>query len=467
VKNPEAFGLSSPFLTQKAMQDEGIAEFCRFYVRRREQELTAAGPEARKRKKIEDDFTPRVEINLVGLEGNVRRQLKIKGAFELGTGNEYTSSLTVIPTDNKIAKSPELLTCPRSKTLAPNDCFARCEISGSKVLKHLLVSSEVSNRMALPEFIGKCAATGKRALSDELEESSVTRQMVLKSVLKTSEISGKRAEPQFVAKCEFTGIQALESELEKSEVSGKKYRKDKQQRSVVSGQTGYIDEFVLCTETQQPLLAEEAERCDVTGKLVVPGRLMKCQVTGKKVLPSLLEKSSVSGKTALKEFFVTSSISGARLLAEESIASATGTHCRQNEAKICIWSGRKCHPDDLRTCQLTHLSVHFEFMTANGQTRLEPLVTLLDGVQRKNEKQELWPTITTKMSHTLHARLQVESAILSPSANYVAVCLEMKNWLGLKTRQAGLLYAIKGDGAIGRIVTGKRGTEEWILEKVI
>jgi hypothetical protein len=106
-------------------------------------------------------------------------------------------------------------------------------------------------------------------------------------------------------------------------------------------------------------------------------------------------------------------------------------------------------------------------MTANGQTRLEPLVALLDGIQRKTDKQELWPSIASKMSQTLHARSQVETAVSSPSGDHVAVCLETKNWLGLKTRQAGLLYAIKDDGAIGRIVTGKRGTEGWVLEKVI
>ena len=42
LKNPEAVGLSPSFLTQKAVKDDGVAEFCRFYVDRRKQELTAA-----------------------------------------------------------------------------------------------------------------------------------------------------------------------------------------------------------------------------------------------------------------------------------------------------------------------------------------------------------------------------------------------------------------------------------------
>ena len=467
LKNPEAVGLSPSFLIEKAMKDEGVAEFCRFYVDRRKEELTATGTDARKRKKIEDDFTPRLEAHLVGLEGGVRRQLTVKGVFELGAGHEYASSINVIPSENKITKSPELFPCSRSETIAPRDCFARCEMSGSQVLKHLLTKSEVSDRTALPEFIGTCALTGKRVLQDELEQSAVTQKTVLKSVLKTSELSAKRAEPQFFAKCDFTGVQALEDELATSQVSGKRYRKDKQQRSVVAGKTGYVDEFVSCAETQQSLLAEEAERCDVTNKLVVPGLLTRCEVTGKKVLPSLLEKSASTGKVALKRLFVSSNISGARLLEDESIRSATGKHCLQEEAKLCIWSGKKCHPDDIRTCQLTHVTAHFEFMTTNGEIRLEPLLNLLKGLRRKTDKQELWPTIAAHMSRTLDSRAQVEAAVLSPSGEHLAVCLETKNWLGLRTRQAGLLYAIHDHEAVGRIVTGKRGTEMWGLEKSI
>jgi superfamily II DNA or RNA helicase len=467
LNNPEAVGLSPSFLIQKAMKDEGIAEFCRFYIDRRKQELTATGTDPRKRKKIEDDFTPRLEAHLVGMEGSVRRQLSIKGVFELGTGNEYASSINIIPSESKITKSPELSPCSRSETIAPRDCLARCEVSGSQVLKHLLVKSEVSDRLALPEFIGTCAASGKRVLRDELEQSAVTQQTVLKSILKSSELSAKRAEPRFFAKCEFTGAQALEDELATSQVSGKKYRKDKQQRSTVTGKTGYVDEFVLCAETQQTLLAEEAERCDVTNKLVVPGLLLRCEVTGKKALPCQLEKSAATGKVALKQFFVSSSISGARLLEEESIASATGKHCLQKEAKVCLWSGKKCHPDDLKTCQLTHLTAHFEFMTTNGEIRLEPLLNLLNGLRRKTDKQELWATIADNMSQILDGRSQVEAAVLSPSGEHMAVCLETKNWLGLKTRQAGFLYAIRDHEAIGKIVTGKRGTGVWGLEKTI
>lgn len=149
LKNPEAVGLSPSLLTLKAAQDDGIAEFCRFYIDRRKEELAAAGTDPRTRQKIEDDFTPRLEAHLVGLEGSVRRQFRVNAIFELGTGHEYASSITVIPTENKITESPELSPCSHSETIAPRDCLARCEISGSQVLKHLLVKSDASDRVAL------------------------------------------------------------------------------------------------------------------------------------------------------------------------------------------------------------------------------------------------------------------------------------------------------------------------------
>ncbi|HKW17051.1 MAG TPA: SNF2-related protein [Terriglobales bacterium] len=468
LKNPDAVGLSSATVTKKSLEDEGIVEFCRFYIERREQELNASGGDLRKRKKIEGDFTPSLEAHLVGLEGSVRRKIALKSTYVLGTGPEYSSSIEVLPSEDKFTQLPEMLPCSHSETIAPRDCFGRCEVSGSLVLKHLLVKSEVSDRLALPEFIGTCAATGKRTLVDELEESAVSHQKVLRSVLRTSELSGQRAEPQFFGKCEFTGIQALEGELPTSRVSGKKYRKDKQECSVVSGITGYVDEFIRCAETRQLLLLEEAEKCTVSNKLVAPGVLVRCEVSGDKVLPQFLEKSAATGKRALQLYFVASSISGARLLPDEGVKSATGKYCLESEAKVCLWSGKKYHPEDLRTCQLTQVDAYFKFIITNGgKTRLQPLFDLLNGIRRTTDRQDLWPSISALASRTVEARSEVEAAILSPNGDYLAVCLEAKNWLGLRTRQSGLLYAIRDGEAVGRIVLGKRGDQGWIPQITI
>jgi len=467
LQDPSSVGVDSAQLTEKATLDEGIAEFCRFYIDRRTQEVEAAGTDPRKKKKIEDDFTPRVEALLVGLEGSIHRQLKIRVSYDLGSGPEYRTAIVIIPFANKIVAAPELRQCAQTGKIAPSDCLGRCEISGVEVLRHLLVKSEVSGRMALPEHTVACASSGRRALRDEVEQSSVTGQLVIGSILKASALSGKRAEPQYFVKCEFTGADVLENEVAISDISGRKYRVDEQLRSAVSGKSGHRREFAFCAETNRPLLPHEAETCEVTGKIVMPGSLERCDVTGKAVLHSELEKSAATGKKALKKFFVSSSISGARLLEEEATRSATGKYCVPQEAKSCIWSGRRCHPDDLRTCQLTGVTAHFEYMTTNGGTRLELLFNLLNGIRRTANRSELWATIIASSSDILSGRSKVEAAESSPSGDHLAVCVETKNWLGLKTRQAGLLYSVRDNAVVGRIVSGRREEQGWTLEKTL
>jgi superfamily II DNA or RNA helicase len=467
LKNPEATGIKPLTLVEKAVRDQGVAEFCRFYLDRRRIEVEAAGNDARKRKKMEDDFTPRLEAFLVGLEGDMRRRVTIDANFAFDSSPEYRSTIVVVPAENKILTAPEMGRCGATNQIAPLDCLGSCAISGLTVLKHLLKTSEMSGRSALAEFVKTCAETKKLALEDELELSAVTSRLVLSPLLKTSAVSGQRAESRYFRKCEVTGAEALESELALSQVSGKIYRRDRQQRSVVSGKTGHLDEFVICPETGHRLLAQEADRCEVTGKLVVPGLLSACEITNKRVLPSELEMSPISGKKALKELFVSSSVSGARFLPGEGIVSAAGKHCLDQEAKLCLWSGKRCHPDDLRTCQLTRVTTHFQFMTDNGTVHLEPLTNLLNGLTRSTDQAHLWPEIVSKISTSFDGRLRIQGALSSPTGKYLALCLEAKNWFGLKTRYVGLVYAMGPGLAVGRIVSGKRELEGWEFEKIL
>jgi hypothetical protein len=190
-------------------------------------------------------------------------------------------------------------------------------------------------------------------------------------------------------------------------------------------------------------------------------------VTGKRVLPSELEKSAATGKRALKRFFVSSSISGARLLEEEAVRSATGKYCGPLEAKSCIWSGRQCHPDDLRTCQLTGVTAHFEFMTASTDPRLESLLTLLNGIRRKADRSDLWPMVIANTSKILGRPSRIEVAESSPGGDLLVVCVETKSWLRLKTRHTGFLYSLHDNAVVGRIVSGRRDEKGWTLERTL
>jgi len=464
-EDPKTLHLPLETFESNAIKDKAVAEFCRFYQERLQEEIKATGDNDQKKKKLEDDFTPRIDIELVGIEGIVYRRLLVSIAYKIKNEANYESRLSFVPFKNAILNQPEIAKCDLSGMAAPEDCFTKCEITGKKVLRHMLVRSEISGRMALPEHAVVCSLSKKRLLSDEIEKSFITGQLVAKVLLKTSALSGKRAEPEYFGLCEFTHSEVFKSELVISEVSGKPYRLDQQVRSIVSGKTGHQSEFINCFVTNQPLLANEAEYCELTGKAVKPGFLENCEITGKKVLASELEKSVVSGKKALKEFFVTSTLSGARLLEQEAVRSSEGKYCIPNEAKSCTWSGRQCHLDDLRICKLTNVPAHFEYMISTGETRLNILVDMLNGIHRKTEREDLWDEIATRVFSFIKQRGKVEIAELSPDEQHLAVCLEIRTWLGLKVRYAGFIYSTQSKNIIGQITIGKRDKNGWQVDK--
>jgi superfamily II DNA or RNA helicase len=462
IENPITFGLNIESLADAAKLDAAISEFSRFYLERRAQEVQAAGGDERKKKKLEDEFTPRLEMTLVALEGKLHRQLKVRAQYGIDAESEYQSILTVTPHTGELFDAPELGLCARSGRTFPKTCLKQCQITGAVVLQHLLARSEMSSRLALPEFTVLCSLSGKRVLKDEAELSAMTGRLVSSSLLKTSALSGKRAEPDHFGQCEFTKADVLNSELAISEVSNKRYRIDEQMRSAVSGKTGHKQEFLTCHETRQPLTVTEAEQCEATGNYVRPGILEPCAVTQKRVLPSELSRCAATGKRVLKRLLVTSSLTGAQILEEVAVRSAAGKFCAPVEAKPCLWSGQKFHPDDLRVCELTGLPIHFEFVTANNNPHLQPLVDLLNGIKRTADEPKLWNVVTDKVATMLgRGRCRVQAAVLSPDKRHLAVCSEVRTLLGLRVHQVGLVYAIGDHSVVGRVAQGRRTSEGW------
>jgi hypothetical protein len=522
IDDPRAVGLSGADLAASARLDDAISEFCRFYSERRELETQAAGDDERKRRKLDDEFTPRLEMGLVGLQGKMHRVVGVLAKYKIDDA-EYSSPLTVNPHLGGIVASPALGHCSKSNRTVPLTCLKQCQISRADVLEHFLTASDKSHRLALPEFVVQCALSGKRLLQDEVEKSGVTGKVVDKALLKTSAISSVRAEPEHFARCEFTKAEVLRDELAVSDISGKKYRQDQRRRSVVSGKAGHKDEFIVCSQTGHSLAPAEAEKCEVTGspvrpgilekcavsgkkvlasqlgqcevtgkrvlkselekcqatgktvlrselvsceasgKRVLPSELQRCDISGKRVLPSELERCAVTNKRALKTLFVTSSVGGARVLEDVAIRSATGKFCTPVEAKQCAWSGRTSHPDDLRTCELTGLPILFQFAgSAKNGHALQSLVELLDGMKRNADKHELWPTLAANASTILRkGRCQVESAILSPTGRHLAASVEVRTMLGFRVHQAGIVFAIDENLVVGRIAQGQRKAGRW------
>jgi len=455
LQQPEAAGVDLSRVLNEAHRDPNIVEFNRFYLERRDTELDAAGKDVRRRKKLEDEFTPQIDATLVALDGQVSQRVDLKVRYQID-GEAYESELVIAPSENRIETAPALETCALRRIPVPVDCLASCALSGVRALKHLLARSEVSGRYALPEHLLRCSLSDKSLLVDEAGMSDITNAVVARNLLKTCAITGKKAEPHYYGQCAFTKADVLTEQLGTSEVSEKAYRLDQEASSVVSGKRGHAREFVRCQETKRTLLPREAERCAKTGKIVAPDVLQTCAGTGKRVLPSELRTSSVSGKRVLPEHLVSSSLSDAMFLEDEGVRSAYGKFCAPVEAKRCQWSGTATHPDDLKICTLLGLSVHFQYLSGESM-RLQPVEEMLAGGRRTMDAQERWATILPSVCSAVNTkRCQIDAAQLSPDGEKLALSVEVKSLLGLRTHYAAMLYSFKDNAALGHVAVVKR-----------
>ncbi len=463
LEDPAQVGINMRAIEETAERDEYVSEFRRFYLNRREEETRAAGDDEAKRKKLEDEFTPRLEMSLVALSGRVHRKVEVTVRYRFEGQHAYASSLKVVPRAAELGDTPDMGYCSSSNRRVPVTCLDHCAVSGRPVLRHLLAQSEVSSRLALPEYTTRCALSGKLVLKDEVEPSAMTGRLVASSLLKTSAASGKRAEPEFFGRCEFTGAEVLRHELAVSEISGKRYRADEAATSSLSAKTGHRQEFVVCYQTRQPLARVEAERCEVTGAYARPGVLQTCEVTGKRVIPEQLLRCSATGKKAFRGLFVKSSLSGADVLEAAAVRSANGLFCTPAEARPCVWSGSLYHPDDLRTCGLTKLPIHLQFAAGSRGPHLQPLADMLDGTLRTSDQTDLWKRVELVAERVFgRGHCRVEAATLSPDGLHLASCLEVRSLLGLRKRTVGLVYSLRSGTIVGRVAVGRRTRRSWV-----
>ena len=462
IEDPSTVGIDTSIISDAAGRDEAVAEFSRFYLERREQETAAVAADARKRQKLQDEFTPRLGMTLVGVEGALHREVTVRTHYAFDAEPGYESVITVTPHSRQIAGTPGLALCTKSGRTVPAPCLGKCEVTGGEVLRHLLTKSEVSERMALPEMTLSCALSGKRVLKDEAEQSFVTGRLVASALMHTSALSGKRAEPEHFGRCTFTKVELLKSELATSEFSGRAYRSDEQMKSAVSEKTGHRQEFIACHETRQPIALAEAEQCEVTAKMVRPGILETCAESGGRVLASELASCAATDKRVLKKLLVKSSVSDGRLLANKGFRSVSGKFCLPAEARLCFWSDSRYHPDDLRTCALTGLAAHQQFVTETGPPRLRPLVELLDGSLHDAEERDTWDGAAARLAEALGGgRCRIKAATQSPTGEHLAISCDVRTLLGLRVSHVGAIYALGRKTIIGRVARGKRSAKGW------
>lgn len=463
IDDPTEVGVVPEFLSQAARLDPAVSEFCRFYLERRDEEVASAGDDGRRRKKLEEDFTPRLAFSLVGLEGKVHQQIALRVEYIVDEQSpRYSDLVTVVPHLGAIYDAPLMGRCMQTSKEVPRSCLGRCAVSGSEVLEHLLVRSEISERTALPSNTVRCAATGKLALVDELEKSDLTGKSFVPGILKVSVLNGKRAEPELFGRCEFTGVDALREELPVSEVSGKRFRQDQEAVCSITGKRGHQREFINCFESKKPILPSEAERCASTGNYVRRGLLHACSVSQSRVLERELERCPVSHGYALRKYFVQSSISGTRAIEATMISSSTGKFCLPDEARECAWSSMPCHPDDLRTCGLSGLQTHFRYIGQHGY--LHALFEVLDGTDHSQDGQKYVEMIVGLLLAE-GGKCRIEAARMSPGGAKLAVCCEVRKLLGLRTSLFGFVFDVNRLQMVGRRCSGRRIKGRWSADE--
>jgi hypothetical protein len=99
-------GLSLEKIADAASLDEGIAEFSRFYLERREQGVRFAGSDERKSRKLHEEFTPRFEATVVALDGKVYREITARTQYEIDEGANYESLVSTFPCSEEISRAP-------------------------------------------------------------------------------------------------------------------------------------------------------------------------------------------------------------------------------------------------------------------------------------------------------------------------------------------------------------------------
>ncbi|MEL7280003.1 MAG: SNF2-related protein [Pseudomonadota bacterium] len=463
LNDPQVIGLERARLVSAIGRDRGLAEFCRFYLERGVEEVKSAGEDERKKQKLTDDFTPRLTVTVVGVSGDVSREVDANVRYSLAGGGNYKSTVKVRPRDGKVLLAPNLQVCEVSGSLAPEDCFNICDVTGKRALEHLMRVSQISQRTALSEHFVECSFSGKRALIEETEKSGLSGQVIASKFAVQSALSGVRGEPNFFSECEFTGEIVLQEELSKSEVSGKQYRKDEQLVSAFSGTVGHKSEFKECFETSAPITAEEAIRCEESGELVRPDRVEQCSESGKVVRASLLHECSVSNAKALNEYVVESSVSQRPLLRKLGTKSILGEYCRPDETEKCSWSGRLSHPSDISICELTGTRVHATNISEKPYKALEPLMQALTAERKVADLTEDWPEFQKMFESRLRkGKVEIESATASSGNNVVVVCAAHKTAFGMLTRYIGAVLDRDEGKLTGRVPSGKRKANSWI-----
>jgi superfamily II DNA or RNA helicase len=261
----------------------------------------------------------------------------------------------------------EFLTCAVSGQRALVDEVVISAVSGKPCLPGLVVKSDRSGRLALPDEVVRCAASGRTLLPDEVVLSSISGSPLEKGQEVQSAVSDRICAPCEAVICGITGATVLPDEVAVSEVSGKRFRRD-EVVILSDGRLCHVSESLRCAASDDLIAAESSVQssisgvrvrrdllvqCEESGLLALPAELETCAVSGKRVVPSLLVPSPISGRKALESEFVECQMTATSVLPDEMLCSElSGRKFRSDEA-VTLGDGRMAHLSESRRCEAT------------------------------------------------------------------------------------------------------------------
>lgn len=332
-------------------QDKDLGQFTQFYADRCKEEV-ARVKGAPTLDQVRQSYTPTTTAKTCGAEGLLVRTVRARIQFRIDGRGDYEIDLRVLPAGGLVLDPIEAGTCSISDRTVPTVCLTRCEVTGSNALAHLMVRSEKTDRLATPDQMRTCDASGVRLLADETAKSDVSGKLVDRDLLVKSMASARRGLRDELAQCEFTQAWVLPDEIAISDFSARRFRADQKQVSSESARIGHLSEGCVCSVTGGWLGPGEFEVSACSGKAAwrelfatsdkSPGRrgledeFRVCAATQRRLLLDELETCAVSGLLADPEAMVQSAISGRLALPQHTCrCQETGAILLTTESAVC------------------------------------------------------------------------------------------------------------------------------------
>lgn len=439
-------------------RDAEVGEFCAFYVDRLREALAAAGTDPGRRSKVDGDFRPYVQAEVMGLEG-AKYETGIATVAYRADGVIYRSRLTVIAATRQVVTAPAPAACAVTGAVWPADCLGECAATKTKVLLHRLQQT-TAGVSARPDHIVTCEAS---------------RDTILLAESGRSAVSGVLVHRRHLRECELTGDLALPAELGASDLSGRTARKDRLVKSALSGRFGLPSEMVECQATGRKVLADEAVRSAATkdwyakdqlftsavsGKQAPPPDMATCEATGDWVFPAELETCTVSWKKVRRDRLVQSVESRRWLLPAHAARTDDGHWALPAEIGECAWRGRKLLVSELGACVLTGLIVDKRWLSPTGE--LLPVRQALDGRilgEPLSVQEHMWLTMQPGWEKT--AVDQVRKTV-SPSWAAAVLIAEVRGLFGWRVRHHGVVVRLGPEPAfLSQVLVGVRREGKW------